>query len=1104
VTRRTVAVGLVAVVLSVLLAAQRESAVPEAAYRASNVGVAYLEQYDFSRAAAQFREAIQAAPQFATARLNLALALFYAGDLDAARREAEAARDRMPDRPHPHYVLGLIARETGGPVDALAHFQRVRTIDPGDVGTAINVGQVHLQEGRHREAADAFRTGTTLEPYNVTAAYGLAMALVRSGASEDGAAAMQRFEQLRDSEYATTYSRNYLEQGRYAEAIQSTGAEPELVDERTPDVSFRPADEAIAPDRTGGVTLHDYDRDGDLDLLVGHVDGIRLLRNDDGRFRDVTAEAGLDDVPARAVLAGDVDNDGAADLLLLLPDRGVALYRQSPPGRFSRLATDGLEYPHPASTAAWLDADHDGDVDLFVGGATAASAGRLFRNNGNLTFTDITASAGIMAPGPLGAAVATDYDNRRDIDLLVGPADRGPILLRNLRDGTFENVAGSVGLATSGATTIAAGDVNKDAFTDFFIGSTDGASLMLSDGRGAFRRSPDLERQGGARAALFFDYDNDGLLDLVTVRDDGVRVLRNLGTRWADTTGRAVDQGKNAGAFRTAAAGDIDGDGDVDLVTGGDRLTIWRNDGGNRRHSLRTQLAARVSNRDAVGAKVEMRAGSLTQKLEVYASSPAAAPADIAFGLGDRSSVDVVRVLWPAGILQAELGASAEAPSRSTTTMTMRIEELDRKPSSCPYLYTWNGKRFEFITDFLGGGEMGYWLAPGLRNTPDPDEYIRIDGTKLMPRDGRYELRITNELEEALFLDRTQLVAIDHPSDLEVHPAEGLTAAARPFELFYAAEATDPLAAVDEHGHDVLDRLTAMDRRYPDDFALHRIRGYASPHTLTLTLPPGERRLLLLTGWTDYAFSGDNVAAHQAGLSLTPPSLDVPGDDGQWRRAIGNIGFPVGRPQTVAVDLAALGPDVRQVRIATSMRIYWDRVQVARAASPGGAVVTRADPLSATLRWRGFSAEMTPDGREPYSYDYDRVSPTSPWKQLPGRYTREGDVRELLLHADDMFVIARPGDEISLAFDATRVPPARRGWSRTFLLYADGFSKEMDLNSSSPDQLAPLPFHGMTGYPYGDDEAYPSSAAHRRYRERYNTRVVPRAVPPLELSGDRR
>ena len=117
---------------------------------------------------------------------------------------------------------------------------------------------------------------------------------------------------------------------------------------------------------------------------------------------------------------------------------------------------------------------------------------------------------------------------------------------------------------------------------------------------------------------------------------------------------------------------------------------------------------------------------------------------------------------------------------------------------------------------------------------------------------------------------------------------------------------------------------------------------------------------------------------------------------------------------------------------------------------------------------------------------------------MPGRYTREGDVRELLLRSDDMFVISRPGDEISLAFDARKLPPVRAGWTRTFLLYADGYSKEMDINSASPDQVSPLPFHGMTKYPYAAPEAYPMTAARRAYIEKYNTRLVTTEIPSID------
>jgi hypothetical protein len=504
-------------------------------------------------------------------------------------------------------------------------------------------------------------------------------------------------------------------------------------------------------------------------------------------------------------------------------------------------------------------------------------------------------------------------------------------------------------------------------------------------------------------------------------------------------------------------------------------------------------LAARVSNRSGIGSKVEIRAGSLRQVLEVSSASPAIAPSYTAFGLGPRTTADVVRVLWPSGILQAETNPPASRGKSFTVT------ELDRKPSSCPYLFTWNGSAFTFVTDFMGGGEMGGWAGPGAWNKPDPDEYVRIRADQLRARDGRYELRITNELEEALFVDRLQLVAVDHPGRVDVYPNEGLRQRPGPFAIQRVSGARPPAGARDDHGHDVLPQLRALDRRYPDDFRRLSVRGYAEAHALELDLgASADNAVLLLTGWTDYAFSNDNVAAAQAGLVMTPPSLQVKDASGVWRTAIEDVGFPVGRPQTIAIDLTGKFVSAsREVRILTSMRIYWDQVLVA-TREPGAMRETRLEPAGADLRSRGFSAEATPDGREPFGYDYARVSSASPWKVPAGRYTREGDVRPLLRGVDDMFVISRPGDELALSFDAAALPALPAGWTRTFFLYVHGYSKEMNPRSAVPETVAPLPFKAMTQYPYGPGEHYPWSPAHREYDEVYNTRVVTRTVPTID------
>ena len=335
---------------------------------------------------------------------------------------------------------------------------------------------------------------------------------------------------------------------------------------------------------------------------------------------------------------------------------------------------------------------------------------------------------------------------------------------------------------------------------------------------------------------------------------------------------------------------------------------------------------------------------------------------------------------------------------------------------------------------------------------------------------------------------------------MQVFPNEGMTVAPKPYRLHAVRRPHAPLRVTDEHGHDVTARVTDLDRQYPDDFALESVRGYAALHGLTIDLgDPSRPQTLLLTGWTDYAFSSDNVAAHQRGLKSEEPALDVRTTDGRWRPLDVAIGVPVGRPQTIPIDLSGrLRAGEHLLRLTTSMRIYWDQIQVGETMTPDGFTSTTADPRSAALRARGFSAEVRPDGHNPPGYDYSRVSTASPWKVFAGDFTREGDVLPLLVQTDDQFVIARTGDEVALEFDAA-VGSLPSGWTRTYLLQGDGFSKEMDINSASPDTVAPLPFHAMSGYPYPANQHYPDTPEHRGYRERFNTRRVVRSIPSLQI-----
>jgi hypothetical protein len=202
------------------------------------------------------------------------------------------------------------------------------------------------------------------------------------------------------------------------------------------------------------------------------------------------------------------------------------------------------------------------------------------------------------------------------------------------------------------------------------------------------------------------------------------------------------------------------------------------------------------------------------------------------------------------------------------------------------------------------------------------------------------------------------------------------------------------------------------------------------------------------------------------------------------------MGIPSGAPRSIAVDLTGKFLSAsREVRIVTNMCLYWDQVFLGEETGSPDVRQTPIDAGSAALSLRGFSeAVIYQKHEQPEAFVYARWKPAALWNQTLGLYTRYGPVQELVRSVDDKFVVMGSGDELRLDFDARGLPLLPAGWRRDFLLLVDGWSKDSDANTAFAGSVEPLPFHGMSRYPYPAGEHYPTDEAHRQYLREYNTR----------------
>jgi hypothetical protein len=807
----------------------------------------------------------------------------------------------------------------------------------------------------------------------------------------------------------------------------------------------------------------------------------------------------------------------------------------------SRRGASGDVSPSLHALAA-LDWNHDFRTDLAVAGPGGV---RLLLQDEKGSFIDTTAKASSGAPviDESFGVWAADVEMDGDIDLVVGATTGPPFVLRNNGDGTWRRIEPFTGVA--GVRDFAWADLDQDADPDAMFVDADGAVLVAMNRQaGQFTRAAPIPGTAGVVAATVGDIDADGAIDIIALESLGI--VRKASwvnptwtaeeiAGWPGFSGGAPGSGRvivadldNNGALDVIASSkmsriwlagqnqqlaamptspetqivgvvDRNGDGRLDLASIAMGLPAWlMGSGGSSKYHWKTirprgQATAgdQRINSFGVGGEISVRAG-LTVQTQVMSGTP------VHFGLGSRTGIDVARIVWPNGIAQAEFGTGVDDV----------IVAEQRLKGSCPWVFAWDGTHINFVTDFLWRSPLGLRInAQDTAGVTQTEDWVRIAGDQLRPRDGVYDIRITAELWETHFFDHVSLLVVDHPADTEMFVDERFLPskppALEPRAMKILGSVTE---ARDEQGHDVTDSIAARDGKYLATFARGAYQGIAQEHFVEFAIGAhanADRLTLVASGWIYPTDSSINVAIGQ-GTAVKPSGLALEALDrqGKWRVVNADLGFPAGKNKTMLIDLSQIKGATR-LRLRTNLEIYWDALIVAQEVT-APLRTKRLDAREAELRYRGYSQTTSIRGESPETPDYERkAGVTQRWRDLTGYHTRFGNVNPLLSGVDDRYVIMNAGDEMRLHFPEQSAPEA--GWRRDFVLIGDGWEKDGDYNTGFSQTVLPLPSHDHPAY--GEDrtsgklEDDPVYQRHRSDWEEFHTRWV---SPTAFMKGLRR
>ncbi len=722
------------------------------------------------------------------------------------------------------------------------------------------------------------------------------------------------------------------------------------------------------------------------------------------------------------------------------------------------------------------DIDADGDIDLVV---AAKSKLLILQNNGNRTFVDVSEFSSLPdANVRVNAMFACDVDRDLDQDVLVASDTKGMLLLENILHSQFrsQTLMDDTWDDISSSDDVIAADLDGNSSWDVFAIGGKGFTGVLTrtPTMGTWLTGRSISKPESGTVLRLADLNNDSTLDLLTANEKGLHVRWGTPADWS-TQWSGTEQTLATGKTSWFAAIDADRDGTLDVLAIIDgkavHLAATQPPSGNfvqvRLRGINDGNGGGRINHYAIGSTLELWSDGQLSVREVR--DPVSH-----FGIGKQQPKNL-RIIFNNGLTQNATEIKADT----------LVEEVQELKGSCPFVYGWDGQKFQLITDLLWNAPLGLQVARG-QVLPDRRwEYLLLPGELMQPKDGAYELRITEELWEVAYFDHIALTAIDHPADIDVFSNEkvGPPSIAEP-RVFSAQQKQFARSATDSHGRDCLAKLAKVDRDFVQAFDELICQGLAEPHFIELnfgTLDLSKPWRLFLNGWMHPADTSLNIGMSQNPdrIGPEPPSLWVVDQSGKWVCAQPFMGFPGGKPKSIVIDLSnVFKSDDHRIRIGSSQQLYWDQAFVSCDSDPASFRESKLVLQSADLHYRGFGKLMPRTIDQPHSYDYHQVNRSAKWSELRGPFTRFGDVRDLLQADDDRMVVMVSGDEFIAKFSIP-TQPLPDGWRRDFILHSVGWDKDADLNTLTGDGSLPLPFKSMQSYPPPVEQVEASDAVYR-------------------------